>query len=351
MSARLGEMLLKAGALTEAQLEQVLNAQSIYGGRLGTNLVEMGFIEEDELARVLSEQLGVPCVESTALDSIPEALLGVIPRKTVERYRAIPLALEGKRLTIAMADPASFEAIEEIGFSTGLVIIPRVCSELRLSLALERLYGIRRPVRYIPVQGGVRSTFAAAAVELAETDHVAGNAARAGVGNAAPGPERVPVTDVAEMLALAAGEADVVQAVLSYLAGEFDRGGFLRLKSGAAKGVQAVADGMPVREFGSYAASIDDAPRLKRVVEEKRLYLGEMESEGPEGNLIRAMGGKAPGPALLVPVSLGGEVTAVICAHDRRGRLGGGVFELQRVAVMAELSFEILSLRKRIMTA
>lgn len=349
MSARLGEMLLKVGALDEAQLEQVLHAQSIYGGRLGTNLVEMGLVTEEELARVLSDQLGVPYVEPTALESVPETLLRIIPLETVERYRVLPLALEGKRLTLAMADPASFNAIEEIAFGTGLVIIPKVCSELRLSLALERLYGIRRPFRYIPVQGGVRSTFAAA-VEQGAAGPMAGQAAWAEAGSELPPPERVPVDQLARMLAKAAAESEVVRAVLSYLAGEFDRGGFLRLKGGVIHGVQAVEDGLPVLEFHSFAAAMDQAPRLQRVVREKRIYLGELDARGPEADLIAAMGGKGAGPALLVPVSVGGQVAAVICAHDRRGRLGGGVFELQRVAVMAELSFEMLSLKKRIMT-
>uniref|UniRef100_C6E8N7 General secretory system II protein E domain protein n=1 Tax=Geobacter sp. (strain M21) TaxID=443144 RepID=C6E8N7_GEOSM len=344
MSARLGEMLLKVGTLTEDQLEQVLNAQSIYGGRLGTNLVEMGLVEEEELARLLSEQLGVPCAHPSELSSIPESLLKMFPLELVQRYRVLPLALDGKRLTVAMTNPSDFKALEDIAFVTGMIIIPRVCSELRLSIALERIFGVKRPMRYIPVEGGARSRFAATLAERGSADPAWDGGAVCHTS------ERVSLEDLSERLAKAVGESEVVQAVLSYLAGEFDRGAFLRLKGGCVHGVQAVEAGSPVKGFPFFAAAMADTRQLKRVVEERRLFLGELEPDQGEGLLLRAMGGKVPGSALLVPVALGGQVVGVICASDQRGRLGGGVFELQRVAVMAELSFEMLSLKKRIMT-
>jgi hypothetical protein len=157
--ARVGEMLVKIGALTEEQLKQVLAAQSIYGGKFGTNLVEMGFVREEDLAVVLSEKLGAPFVDATELDAIPKQVLDVIPLEMVQRYTVLPVSLDGRRLLLAMADPSDFKAVEEIGFLTGLVIVPRVCSELRLKLALERYYGIKRQVHYIPVAGGARSRF------------------------------------------------------------------------------------------------------------------------------------------------------------------------------------------------
>jgi hypothetical protein len=157
MAEKLGEMLIHGGALTEAQLEEVLSAQSIYGGRLGTNLVEMGLLSEEHLARLLNKKLGVPCVGAASLESLPDSLLSLVPREMVQRFKVIPIALEGRKLTLAMADPSDFAAIDEIGFYTGLIIVPRVCSELRLHMALERFYGIKRVLHFIPVVGGVRT--------------------------------------------------------------------------------------------------------------------------------------------------------------------------------------------------
>lgn len=348
MPVRLGEMLMKIGALSASQLEQVLNAQAIYGGRLGTNLVEMGLVEEDQLARVLSEQLGVPCLDHALLDDIPGEVLSLLPVELVERYRLMPVTLDGKRLMVAMADPSDFRALEEIGFITGFVIIPRVCSELRLSIALERCYGLKRPLRYIPVQGGLRSRYAPPDQHHAVLE--APRTPRPGGGGYTGAPERVAVPELAERLATAAAEPQVVQALLDYVAGEFDVGCLVRLKNGSLLGVQAVAAGRSVPDFESFSAPLEQAGALRRVVEEKRLYLGKLE-EGAEAGLLQAMGGEHPAPALLVPLSVGGQVAAVICANDKSGRLGGGAFELQRVAVMAELSFEMISLRRRLRSA
>ncbi len=344
MSARLGEMLLKVGTLTEDQLEQVLNAQSIYGGRLGTNLVEMGLVEEEELAHVLSVQLGVPCAHPAELSSIPEALVKMFPLELVQRYRVLPLALDGKRLTVVMTNPSDFKALEDIAFMTGMVVLPKVCSELRLSIALERIFGVKRPMRYIPVEGGARSRFAANLAERGSADPAWDG------GPVDHAWERVSLKDLSERLAQAAGESGVVQGLLAYLAGEFDRGAFLRLKGGAAHGVQAVDRGAHLKGFPFFAVAVAKTRELKRVVEEKRLYLGELGADEGDGLLLRAMGGTVPGAALLVPVVLGGQVQGLLCASDQGGRLGGGAFELQRVAVIAGLSFEMLSLRKRIMT-
>lgn len=345
MSARLGEMLLTAGALTEVELEQVLSAQAIYGGRLGTNLVEMGLLEEDELARLLNEKLGVPSIDAAALDSVPQEVLAVIPPEMLRRYRVLPVALEGKRLTIAMVDPSDFQAVDDIAFVTGLVVVPRVCSELRLTMALERNCGIRRDLRYLPVQGGLRSRFARDApgdADAARADEAGTQPGELGAGR------RLSVKALGERLAGAGGEASVITALLSYLGGEFDQVAFLSLQRGMALGVQAVRNGETVPGFPGYALALDQALQLKRLVREGTLFLGAFEAEGAEDQLMKAMGGGAPAPALLVPLSVGGRVAAVICVNDLKGRLAAGAFELQRVAVMVELALEMLLLRKRI---
>jgi type II secretion system (T2SS) protein E len=355
----LGEMLMEAGALTRAQLEQVLNAQSIYGGRLGTNLVEMGLIGEDQLVRVLNEKMGVPCLDASALNSIPPQILSLVPLEMVQRYHVLPAALEGKRLTLAMMDPSDFKAIEEIGFVTGLVIVPRVCSELRLNIALERYYSIKRQVRYIPVSGGFRSRVSQAVAQAGETpvNHAeeqsedACTAADQGQSGCDCCGRRITMEVLAERLAGAPGEAQVVSAVLWYLGGEFDRAAFLRLKNDRAVGIQAIALGDEVDGFAGYGVPLDQAHQLRGVAREKRLFLGEVTAEGAAGQLMRVIGGRPPVPALVVPVAVGGQVAGLICVSDHKGRLSGGVFELQRVVAMAELAFEMLRIRKRIIAS
>jgi len=339
-------MLIKMGAITETQLEQALTAQSVYGGRLGTNLLEMGLIGEDELARILTQKLGVPCIDAATLNAIPKEVIDVIPLDMVQRYHVLPVALDGKRLTLAMADPSDFNAIDEIGFVTGLVVVPRVCSELRLNLALEHYCDIKRSIRYIPVQGGLRSRFNGDATHE-DADAEGLPAQEEPVVGLCYG-QHFTIQVLAERLAAVSREVQVVSALLAYLGGEFDRCGFFSLKGGTALGVQALGKGTEVEGFPGHAISVQDAKLLNRVVQERHLFLGELEAGGADAQLVESMGGDTPAPAVVVPLSVGGKVAAVICANDEKGRLAGGVFQLQQVAAMGELAFEMLCIRKRL---
>ena len=60
MAVKIGEMLLKAGYISQDQLTEALEHQKKSGGKLGYNLVKMGFVREDDITDLLSEQYGVP---------------------------------------------------------------------------------------------------------------------------------------------------------------------------------------------------------------------------------------------------------------------------------------------------
>ena len=348
MPERLGEMLLKIGSLNAAKLEQVLGAQSVYGGRLGTNLVEMGFVGEEEIARVLGEKSGVPCVEAAQLDDIPGELLNAIPLSMVRRHRLLPVARNERVLTVAMADPADSYALKEVAFVTGLQVVSRVCSELRLNVALERYYGIARQTRYLPADGGGWDDHARRMDDMDDMD-VAGAEVAGLRGAAKPdsGEEPRGVSALAGKLAGASGEGDVTALLLAYLGKEFDCGVLLGVTRDGVVGLGATRSGGEVEGFHGHSVPLEEAGLVRRTVEERRICLGKLAGEGTDGWLRRALGG-ARTTALLVPVSRGKRVAAIIGVGGVKGRLVAGAFELQRVAVMAELALEMVSLRRRI---
>ncbi|MBE9503526.1 MAG: general secretion pathway protein GspE [Proteobacteria bacterium] len=151
MAIKLGEMLVKGGAITLDQLEEALKYQVIFGGKLGTNLIELGYLGEEGIAWFLSEKLGLPYVHPDKLMNILPDVIKIIPQHLASKYKVIPINLEKKRLTLAMADPSDLAAIDEIAFITGLTIKPVVAPEVRVMLALEKYYDIDRDVRYIPI--------------------------------------------------------------------------------------------------------------------------------------------------------------------------------------------------------
>jgi len=411
VSARLGEMLLQVGTLTKEQLEQVLSAQSIYGGRIGTNLVEMGLLSEEALGRLLNEKAGVPCIDAASLEQVPPSLIAILPQEMVQRLQVLPVALGGKKLTLAMKDPANFSAIDEVGFFTGLVVVPRVCSELRLAMALERYYGIKRVLHFIPVAGGMRTRMASMTgltKEIAEPvvpegsgpqiadmlsclestsrgrdsstqpgfdpgpgknstgnpgatytpnpDGTCETKCAAGLGidpgsSAGPGRESArhgSMEEIARKFGAATGEAEVVTILMSYLKAEFDRVALMSLRRGAVVGVQAFSCGSQVPSFNGCALELAEATLLKGVLEKRAPYLGKLPEVGMEARILAKMGGAPGAAALLVPLSINGASVAFLLVQDEKGRLAPGLFDLQRVVAKAGLAFEMIGIRKKI---
>jgi len=148
---KLGEALVRAGLITKEHLRQALERQVIFGGRIGTNLVELKVIKETDLVSFLSKYLKVPAVEPSKLLTADEETRACISREMAEKYKVVPFRKDRNRLHVASIDPRSMAAVDELRFITGYDIIPYVTSELRLLYALEKFYGLERDLRYISI--------------------------------------------------------------------------------------------------------------------------------------------------------------------------------------------------------
>src|SRR4029077_1152910 len=102
---KLGEDLLRKAFINKAQLKEALEAQLIYGGHLGTCLMELGYISEKTLGHVLAEALSVGYVPRESFENIPRYVIATLTDRLVERYQAIPFRMQDKLLEIAMVDP------------------------------------------------------------------------------------------------------------------------------------------------------------------------------------------------------------------------------------------------------
>ena len=149
MAKQLGALLVNKGLITPQQLDEALAAQKIFGGRLGTCLVEMDFLDSEVLGANLGEQLNFPVATLEELQSVSAHALSLIPADMAGRLSALPLSQGGRRLKVAMVNPQDYGACEALGFSTGLRIVPCLAPEARLAFFLEQHYGITQSVRYI----------------------------------------------------------------------------------------------------------------------------------------------------------------------------------------------------------
>src|SRR5215510_12721410 len=93
--ARLGELLVAAGLVTADQVEQGLRAQVMWGGRLGTNLVELGHLDLDDLARTLGRQHKLPAALTRHFERVDRALQTRLPAALAEHHFVLPLFRSG----------------------------------------------------------------------------------------------------------------------------------------------------------------------------------------------------------------------------------------------------------------
>jgi len=137
---KLGRLLVAAQLVSEEQLQRGIIAQKKSGGRLGSILVRMGFLEEGKLLTFLSQQFGIPAVDLSQI-TVDPGLLKLIPGETIKKYRVLPLKRAGSVVTLAMADPSDVFALDDIKFLTGYTIDPVVASESAIVAALQAAYG------------------------------------------------------------------------------------------------------------------------------------------------------------------------------------------------------------------
>jgi len=149
MAIRLGELLVQRGMITEEQLQQALNAQLVYGGHLGTCLIEHDLVNEVDLGLALSEIYGVGYAAPEMLADVAGPVVESIPRKLVEKHRLIPFDLDGGVLHLAMIDPRDILALDETAHASGLRTYPWVSPEIRVLQAMERYYRIPRRLRFV----------------------------------------------------------------------------------------------------------------------------------------------------------------------------------------------------------
>jgi type IV pilus assembly protein PilB len=140
MAVRIGELLLKEKRITPEQLQEALSYQRQNGGKLGANLVKLGFVKDEEITSLLSKQYGVPSISLNQFEIDP-AVIKLVPAETAHKYQIIPLSRVGATLTIAMTDPTNVFALDDLKFMTGYNVEPVVAWETAVLDAIQKYYG------------------------------------------------------------------------------------------------------------------------------------------------------------------------------------------------------------------
>jgi hypothetical protein len=383
MAEKLGELLIRKNLLTQTQLEEALQAQVIFGGKLGTVLIEMGLITEDILAEILAQLISIPCAKPGQLQNIPENVVKIISPELAEKHKVMPVSVSGKKLTLAMAEPHKLQAIDEISFRTGYIIRPILALEVRLVYALENYYGIKRTMRYIAPPKKVReelnqlhvSETADGPIEAPDTDEELGALGSEHIYEkpaAEPAQpvgvvedeieelgdddlieeledEEITLATTAQALVGITDRNDVADAVIAYLGANYARAALFMVVAGQVTGWRSAKEGQPIPGFEQFQLPLSEPSVLKTAVESNSFFLGPVPQTGANLALTTFLGKPAPQSALLLPMSMLGRVVGLICVDDPKTDLSAAVVDVQQLSSKALMAFEILILHNKIL--
>jgi type IV pilus assembly protein PilB len=141
---RLGQILVDLGYINEDQLWDVLEEQKKSPGEiLGQVAVRMGLVSEAQLSEALAEQWGMQVINLKET-TIPPKVLELVPETMASIYKIMPVSLKNNVLTVAMADPQNLGALDDLRNFLGYDVRGAVASPADVQAAIERYYADRQ---------------------------------------------------------------------------------------------------------------------------------------------------------------------------------------------------------------
>ncbi len=302
----LGRILRDRGVVTERQLQEAIQHQVLYGGRLGTSLFELGFITEERLVEALSRAHGVPAAD---LRSLQQDALAHIPKKLAQRFKVFPCRLRGKTLFLGMVDPGDHTAVAHIGYTFGFIVRPLMIPEFRMVQLLREHYGIDEHWRFTDLRGRVAAT-----------------------------PPPLPRNPEAAAAAIetAATRDDVVAAVLSLGRCYFKRVVFFIVREPWVLGWDATGEGVDKARAIQLRVPLDTPSVFQGVTRNRTVFVGRLGAEEANQSFLKAIGKKPGTTAALIPIAVRGRVVNLIWGDS--GATGAGRGDLgQLMAYMQKI--------------
>lgn len=138
---KLGEILIDIGAITEEQLQLALEASKEKGTLLGDTILSLGMLDEKTLFKGLEYIYHLPYVDLSDV-LLDKAACAKIPEVLAKKHKLIPSSLESNVLSIIMADPLNFFAVDDVKSLSGMeVSVTGIAPEKSILNAIDRYYG------------------------------------------------------------------------------------------------------------------------------------------------------------------------------------------------------------------
>ena len=357
---KLGTLLLRNAAIGLSQLEAALRNQVLYGGRLGTNLVELGFIDLELLSTYLAELSGFAVATPALLDDADKTLLDKLGSDDAHRLRAVPLGYLGNgndTVAVALVDPTDRQALAHLEARLAAKVTPYVVPELRALYYLERHFGTPRRARFIRsaspgadpgelVGDDRRKTQPAGGIAMPPKLTLEPRRRRPSTSRMQPSiPVTLPYGAACERIDTATNREQIADTFVEYAHGRCDVLVVLLVRDGNALGWRGYVapphqPGRPIEEI---SLPLGGASALQSAHDAGQVYVGAPPSPAKaiESTLWSALGiDPKPLEVLVVPVLVKQRAVNLIYAHTLGGTPPSSLIsELTDLAGRAQTSY------------
>lgn len=365
---RIGEILVARGVLNQEQLRSGLEAARRNGGRVGTWLVRLGYINEAALLEGLSQQFGCPAAKAIDLATAPLAVRNLLPATFCKRHMVLPFNRSGRQLDVAMMNPADLVVLDEMTRATGLIVRPYVATEAALTAALALVPAPAPSAAAAASPGPPRASarewrqfwkMEAPTLELMKAmtapaalpvAHLAASFPYlAPLGEGAPLAVTVAPADLAESLSAATHRDQVASLILGALAGPSRRVALFSLQQHKVMGWAATGLGVRVDDFHTLIVAIDQPSVFRSLSKDAEMHAGPL-PPGEVTTLVgEALGSPAPREAVVAAIKVRGKLAGFLWVdRGEEGIARVPLKEVEEVARLAGLALEILVLRQKI---
>ncbi len=376
---RLGEILLERSFIDVAELDTGLEACHHRGGRLGTHLLNFGFVDEPALLKALAEQLDVPSVSLEELRRAPDALRRMVPLDVARRLQVVVFDRNGADLSVAMTAPRDPAILAEVLSHVDMIIKPHVATEVAILTALSEV-GKEVPA---PLPGETDSTRGVSRANESDVVHGADleewqslwsppalqakdllrprqNRTPESVPLAAtfPGLAPVPAGNVmraekldnetfSAMLGNAQHRDEVGRILLRRASAIVERCYLLAVYSDQIVGWLAHGSGVVLEDVQSVVVSADK-PSILSKIKGPRVFHGRVEPGPVNDDLLHAFGEPNPGDIAILPVMVKNRVVAHLVGDVPGSTIPKeGLDQLLKAVQKAGVAFEILIMKKK----
>lgn len=352
MATSLLDMLVEAGLISSEQFEEALRNCMLSGGIISTSLLEIGLIDEDDLARFLSRRMSIPFFDPLPVTDISDEILNLVTPEVAVKYRILPLNRDRQEVSLAMADPSDLAAMEDLASLIGAAIQPLAAPEVRLLQALKKYYGCSLSARDQKLIDKCAERDIPSLTVLVESSGTEEELEEAEVIDDLEELEQEPelrLSDVAYALSEARDRQEVASILFCHLRREFEVMALFLVRNTEVSGWKAVFQGKDVQGFDLLSIPLSRPSVLKTVVEGKSHYLGEVDASPLNAEMLKGVGSSGTETALLLPLLLENRVVNILYVEGDREELAERIDELQRLQEMAGLAFRILILKSKLL--